>query len=138
MIKYQSVKIHFQPDFRSLAKWIKKVIIQEDFVPGELMYVFCDDAYLIEVNKNFLNHNTFTDIITFPTSTDPKILSGQIFISIQRVRENSESLGTKFEDEFARVLIHGVLHLMGYDDHTDEEKKTMRLKEDKSLSLRAQ
>ncbi len=137
MIKYQSVNINFKPYFHGLAKWIKKVIIRDNFVPGDLMYVFCDDTYLLEVNKKFLGHNTFTDIITFPTSTDPKILSGQIFISIQRVRENSESLGTDFEDEFARVLIHGVLHLMGYNDHSEEEKRAMRLKEDKSLSLRA-
>ncbi len=137
MIKYQVVNIKFNPDFVRLSKWIKKVIINEEYEVGELFYVFCDDAYLLEVNQRFLGHDTFTDIITFPTSENHKILSGEIFISIPRVKENCKLLGTDFEDEFARVLIHGVLHLMGYDDHTEEEKIVMRQKEDKSLSLRA-
>jgi len=137
MIKYQVVNINFEPNFVRLSKWIKRVIISEKYEVGELFYIFCDDAYLLEINQRFLGHDTFTDIITFPTSKDPKILSRQIFISIPRVMENCKLLGTDFHDEFARVLIHGVLHLMGYEDHSGEEKRIMRQKEDKSLSLRA-
>jgi len=136
MIKYQSVNIDFRLDFKKLAKWIKKVIILEGYEPGELFYIFCDDSYLLEINNKFLQHNTYTDIITFPSSSNQRIISGEIYISIQRVRENANLLSTDFEDEFARVLIHGVLHMMGYDDHSDEQRKIMRSKEDKSLSLR--
>jgi rRNA maturation RNase YbeY len=90
---------------------------------------------LLQVNRDFLNHNYFTDIITFPLSSQPQIVSAEIFISVDRVVENSRQLGTPFPEEFARVLIHGVLHLLGYDDHTDAERKEMRAKEDYYLSL---
>jgi probable rRNA maturation factor len=137
MIKYQVNNINFDVDFEPYVDWLKNVIKYHDFRVGDLMYVFCDDDYLIEVNRQFLKHDTYTDIITFPTSENESIISGQILISISRVTENAKKMGLPFEDEFARVLVHGVLHLMGYDDHTAEEKAEMRMQEDKSLSLRS-
>ena len=136
MIKYQVINTKISANFEPRVEWIKKVINQYGFTVGDIIYVFCDDDYLIEINRKFLNHDTYTDIITFPESNNKKIISGQILISIPRVIENAKERGLNFEDEFDRVLIHGVLHLMGYEDHTELEKQEMRLQEDISLSLR--
>lgn len=136
MIKYQVINTKISGNFEPRVEWIKKVINQYGFTVGDIIYVFCDDDYLIEINRKFLNHDTYTDIITFPESNNKKIISGQILISIPRVIENAKERGLNFEDEFDRVLIHGVLHLMGYEDHTELEKQEMRLQEDISLSLR--
>ena len=136
MIKYQVINTQISANFEPRVEWIKKVINQYGFTVGDIIYVFCDDDYLIEINRKFLNHDTYTDIITFPESNNKKIISGQILISIPRVIENAKERGLNFEDEFDRVLIHGVLHLMGYEDHTELEKQEMRLQEDISLSLR--
>ncbi len=136
MIRYQLDDIHnilIEPS--SLFPWIKQSIEKENHQTGDLFYHFCSDEFLLTVNRNFLQHDYLTDIITFPLSTRPEIISGEIFISVDRVRENAALLKTAFEEEFARVLIHGVLHLLGYNDHTDEEKLEMRAKEDYYLSL---
>ena len=104
------------------------VIKAENKQIGEINCIFCDDEYLLEKNKTYLNHNTLTDIITFDYSEKDEI-SGDLFISIERVRENAKIYNVTFELELSRVLIHGILHLIGFGDKTDEEIKTMRQKE---------
>ncbi len=115
--------------------WIKLAILEESHQIGDLFYHFCSDDVLLKINQDYLQHDYLTDIITFPLSVQSEIISGEIFISIDRVSENASALQTEFEREFARVLIHGVLHLLGYDDHTDEDRLQMRAKEDYYLSL---
>lgn len=137
MIQFFEEDISFslsQPS--STINWIQKIIEQEGFQLGELNYIFCSDEYLHSINKQYLNHNTLTDIITFDQSEDDDRVEADIFISVDRVRENASDLVVSFEDELDRVLIHGVLHLIGYSDHTPEEKIEMRKKEEACLSLR--
>jgi probable rRNA maturation factor len=96
---------------------------------GELVYIFCNDDYLLEKNIKYLNHNTLTDVITFDYCLD-KIISGDILISVERVRENSESYNVSFSEELNRVMVHGLLHLLKYNDKTKKQSKIMREKED--------
>lgn len=103
--------------------------------PGELNYIFCSDDYLLAINNQFLNHDTYTDIITFGLGETGDI-EGEIYISVPRVRENARTAGLAFHDELDRVIIHGVLHLLGYSDKTPRRKALMRKKEDACLSLR--
>ena len=116
--------------------WLQQVIRKEGKVPGDIAYIFCDDDYMLERNVAFLNHDTYTDIITFDECVG-NIVAGSILISLDRVGENAEAFGKSFEDEFLRVLVHGTLHLCGYKDKTEDEVKTMRQKEDESLALLA-
>jgi probable rRNA maturation factor len=118
---------------RSVYKnWIKTVIVDYGFVPGEISYVFCSDNYLLSINIEHLKHNTYTDIITFNYNEEDRI-SSDIFISIDRVKENASKFHITFAEELARVMIHGVLHLIGFNDKTEDEKQKMRLQEDNSL-----
>ncbi len=136
MIKYQLDNIHkLTTDPLFYFPWIKQAIALEHHKTGNILYHFCNDHFLLEINREYLQHDFLTDIITFPFSGNPDIISGEIFISIDRIMENASLYETPFEKEFARVLIHGVLHLLGYDDHTDGEKREMRAKEDYYLSL---
>lgn len=133
------IRIDYLTDFRlqpidNYKQWVKRVLDADKFLLGELQYVFVDDAYLYEINKKYLSHNTYTDIITFDYST-AKVLSGDIFISVERVKENAISYTTSFDEELLRVMIHGVLHLMGYKDSTVSEKETMRKKETECIQL---
>lgn len=114
--------------------WIERVVVSEGFAIGEINYIFCDDAYLNHINKEFLKHDSFTDIISFDYSLGKQI-SGDIYISIERVLDNAEKYSVTFENELRRVMIHGVLHYMGYKDKTTEEKKVMRLKENTTIYL---
>lgn len=116
--------------------WINKVIQQEGFSLGELNYIFCSDEYLLNINQTYLNHDTYTDIITFDQSEEPQEVSGDIFISIPRILDNARKFKVDETDELDRVLIHGVLHLMGYLDKTPEDEANMRKKEEACLSLR--
>lgn len=116
--------------------WLQQVIRKEGKVPGDIAYIFCDDDYMLERNVAFLNHDTYTDIITFDECVG-NIVAGSILISLDRVGENAEAFGKSFENEFLRVLVHGTLHLCGYKDKTEDEVKTMRQKEDESLALLA-
>ena len=109
--------------------WLNEVAKQEGKRILELTYVFCSDDYLLQINQEYLNHDTLTDIVTFDNSEDPKRIEGDIFISIDRVKENGEKLGTK-ETELKRVMVHGLLHLLGYKDKKKEDKATMTKKED--------
>jgi rRNA maturation RNase YbeY len=120
-----------------IKEWLKKSIQTEGKITGEINYIFCDDEYLSVINSKYLNHDTLTDIITFSNSNNPQIISGDIFISIERVRYNSRSLHKPFWEEMSRVLIHGILHLIGYNDHTADEKRQMRAKEDYYLHLQS-
>ena len=106
--------------------WLKKVTDKEGFSINNLNYIFCSDEYLHKINLEYLDHDTYTDIITFDNSEAEFIIEGDIFISIDRVRENSKTLNTVFEEEVKRVIVHGLLHLCGYDDHTPEDKAEMR------------
>ena len=117
------------------TSWIKAVAAAEDRSVGDINIIFCSDAYLLEINKKYLSHDYYTDIITFDYC-EGKVLSGDLFISVDCVLANAEFYGASFEDELCRVIIHGVLHLIGYDDHTDSDIAMMRRKEGESLELR--
>ena len=112
--------------------WIENCIKNKDFTFDEINYIFVDDIYLHKMNMEYLQHDTYTDIITFDYSVG-KNLSADIYISVDRIKENSEKYETDFYNELARVMIHGILHLMKYNDHTDEEKKQMRALENNCL-----
>jgi rRNA maturation RNase YbeY len=117
-----------------ISSWVSNVIISEGFKVGEINYIFCDDDYLHKINVDFLNHDTLTDIISFDYSVG-KILQGDIFISIERVKENASDFKVSFLEELHRVLVHGVLHYCGYKDKTDDDAKIMRQKEDHYMAL---
>lgn len=135
-ISYFSQKPRFKlTDPKKSTAWIKKAIKKEGATLLSLNYIFCTDEYLREINIEFLNHKTLTDIITFNYNPSDGEIEGEIYISIDRVRENAETFGTGFKPELNRVMIHGVLHLLGYNDKTKSEKKAMREKEDSYLSL---
>ena len=114
--------------------WLQKVIRKEGRVPGDISYIFCDDEYMLTQNQAFLNHDTYTDIITFDDCFG-EVISGSILISLDRVKENADQFGKTYENELLRVIVHGTLHLCGYKDKTDAEAKVMRQKEDESLAL---
>lgn len=121
-----------------LRKWLTNTLKSEDFKLGELNFIFCSDSYLLKINQEYLKHDTFTDIITFDTSEEEDRISGDIFISIDRITENAKNIKVDFNEELHRVMVHGVLHLMGYPDKKKEEKSLMTAKEDYYLARRAQ
>ncbi len=112
----------------ALNKWIEATIIEENFSCGDINIIFTSDKYLLEINKKYLSHNYYTDIITF-SYNDNDIINGDIFISIDTVRKNAEKFNVSDEKEIHRVIIHGILHLVGYHDKTDEEQEEMTKKE---------
>ncbi|MBB6004924.1 MULTISPECIES: rRNA maturation RNase YbeY [Arcicella] len=118
-----------------LKAWLKKVAESEGFKMRNLNYIFCSDEYLHKINLEYLDHDTYTDIITFDNSEEEEDIEGDIFVSIERVKDNSQELKTEFLDEFKRVLVHGLLHLCGYDDHSDEDEAQMRELESKYISI---
>ena len=135
MISFQNQSISFKlKDKTKLKLWIKSIVNKEKHTLGALNYIFCSDDELLEINIKHLNHNTFTDIITFDY-TEAKKISSDIFISIDRVIENSKKFDTSFENELHRVMIHGVLHLCGYKDKTKSDAELMRKKENWALKL---
>ena len=117
------------------SSWISKTISEEDCKEGEINYIFCSDDYLLKLNLDFLKHDTLTDIISFDYSVG-KELHGDIYISVERVKENAKDFNETFTDEIARVIIHGVLHFCGYKDKTNDEEKLMRFMENYYLSKR--
>jgi probable rRNA maturation factor len=123
----------FNPEFFSL--WINHIVNNSEFDLGELSYVFCTDDYLLEMNKEHLNHDYYTDIITFNYNLEFS-LSGDMFISYDRIVDNSKTLGVSVFDELSRVMIHGVLHLIGYNDKSDKEQKEMTRLENECLDKR--
>ncbi|MBZ4676270.1 MAG: Endoribonuclease YbeY [Anaerophaga sp.] len=132
-ISYSSYDIEYNlPEKQQISNWITQVIENKDFMVGDINYIFCSDNYILETNRNFLSHDYTTDIITFDYSKR-RSLSGDILISIPTVSFNAERFGVIFFNELLRVMIHGVLHLLGYKDSTDQEKEEMRRAEDISL-----
>jgi len=113
---------------QQISNWISSVISEEEFREGEINYIFCDDDYLLKLNLEFLNHDTLTDIISFDYTVGKEI-NGDVYISIERVRDNANDFNVEFIDELNRVMVHGVLHYCGYKDKSEDEKKAMRLKE---------
>ena len=136
MISYFNEDIDFKFKGKALNnQWLRMVAGSEVRRVGDISIIFCSDNYILDVNMRYLQHDYFTDIITFDYCEGDR-LSGDLFISIDSVRENALYYGAEFGDELNRVMVHGLLHLIGYDDHTEEEKKVMRAKEDYYLSLR--
>ena len=134
-VSFQNEDVEFelaQPDV--LAEWIKSIIEREGHTLHQACYIFCSDEYLFHLNQEYLNHDTYTDIITFPY-TEPPLIEGDVFISVDRVRDNALQFGVPFEQELHRVMIHGILHLCGYPDKSPEEKAHMREKEEEALKL---
>lgn len=117
-----------------VKKWITDLIKAQNKKVGDISYLFCDDAYLIEVNRTYLDHDTYTDIITFDY-VEGDTISGDILISVERVKENAQLFNTTFDQELHRVIIHGVLHLLGQGDKTEAESAQMRKKEEAALAL---
>ena len=136
MIRYfsEDIKFEFQGKLAN-NRWLRFVAEAEAKRIGDVNIIFCSDPYILDVNINYLGHDYYTDIITFDY-VEGDVLSGDLFISIDSVRENASFYGTEFPTELRRVMVHGLLHLIGYDDHTPEEQKEMRSKEDYYLSLR--
>jgi len=134
MIEYHYENNFILEDSEKIRIWIEEVIKKEKKIVGDITYIFCDDDYLLERNKEFLNHNTLTDIITFNYCIDNNI-SSDIMISIDRVKENSTIFENSFNEELKRVMIHGILHLIGYNDKSEEEEELMRKKEDFYLNM---
>ncbi|WP_339736805.1 rRNA maturation RNase YbeY [uncultured Sunxiuqinia sp.] len=122
----------FQLDLPKSKKWIKNTISKEGSQPGDITFIFCSDDYLLEINRQYLDHDYYTDIITFDY-VEGDLISGDIFISVDRVRENAATFGVSFLNELNRIVIHGVLHLLGYKDKEPEEKELMTTKEDTYL-----
>ncbi|MGV3503106.1 MAG: rRNA maturation RNase YbeY [Adhaeribacter sp.] len=119
-----------------IKDWLNQIISIHGYQLENLTYVFCSDEYLHEMNMEYLDHDTYTDIITFDNADEPGLIESDIFISIDRVQENAQNLGSSFPDELHRVMVHGVLHLLGFDDKTPELKEKMRQQEDISLQAR--
>lgn len=116
------------------ATWISDVIHSENKNIGEISYIFCDDEYLLEINKQYLNHDYYTDIISFDYTVSD-VISGDIFVSIDRVKENALDFGASFDNELKRVIIHGVLHFCGFKDKSNEEEEIMRRKEEEKINM---
>jgi probable rRNA maturation factor len=121
-----------------LKKWVKATIEKEGYTLQELNFIFCNDEYLLEINRQYLNHDTYTDIITFDNSDEENIIVGDIFISIERIKENAKIYNKTDFDEVCRIMIHGTLHLLGYKDKGKEAKTLMTQKEDEYLAIREQ
>jgi len=133
------IEFNYETDFElkdeaAYADWLARVIESEDKTEGEINYIFCDDEYLLAKNIEFLNHDTLTDIISFDY-TMGNLISGDIFISVERVKENAADFNVTFEEELKRVIVHGVLHYCGYKDKTPEDEKIMRTKEEEKIAL---
>ncbi|WP_421941820.1 rRNA maturation RNase YbeY [Pedobacter sp.] len=126
------------PQKLKVKKWIKATIEKEGFKLGELNFIFCSDEYLLTINQQYLNHDTYTDIITFDNSEEEKLIVSDIFISIERVKENAKTFKTSDFDEVCRIMIHGTLHLLGYKDKGKAAKTLMTQKEDEYLAFRAE
>ena len=131
---YEEVDFHISNP-EKISNWVHSIIHSYEFLLEEINYIFCTDDYLLDINRQHLNHNYYTDIITFDNSEKENTIESDIFISIDRVKENANDQSVTMIEELHRVMIHGILHLLGYGDKTEEEKTLMRKKEDACLSL---
>jgi probable rRNA maturation factor len=135
-VKFNYANIQFKFSSKTkLKEHVELIFKHEKIALEEVNYIFCDDAYLLSINQSFLNHDTFTDIITFPLHEKDNPIVGEIYISIERVRDNAKQFATSFETELIRVISHGALHLCGYKDKTKAQQTAMRGKEDEYISL---
>ncbi|TDS51462.1 rRNA maturation RNase YbeY [Myroides indicus] len=130
---------NYETDFKlqkedSYTDWINQVIVSEGFMCGDINYIFCNDDYLHEINVKYLNHDTLTDIISFDY-TEGRIISGDIFLSVERVKDNALDFDVSFNLELLRVMVHGVLHYCGYEDKSEEDEKLMRAKENEKIRM---
>ena len=133
------INFNYETDFllsneKELSTWISEVIISENCSEGEINYIYCDDAYLLELNVKYLNHDTLTDIISFDYSVG-KELHGDVYISLERVRDNAKDYKVEFSEELHRVMVHGILHYCGYKDKSEADEAVMRTKENFYLNL---
>lgn len=133
------ISFNYELDFKLdneevYADWLSEVIVSESKTEGEINYIFCDDDYLLEINQQYLDHDTLTDIISFDYSIGND-LHGDIFISIGRVKENALDFKVSFEEELKRVMVHGILHYCGYKDKSESDEKLMRQKEDEKIKM---
>lgn len=142
MIKFFSEDIRFDlKNKRKISAWLKAVAAENAYVIGDMNYIFCSDDYLLDINKQFLGHDYYTDIITFDNSEDFLLekgrpgVSADIYISLDTVKANGQEYGDGFERELKRVIVHGLLHLIGYDDVTPAKQKKMRAAENRALDL---
>ena len=134
-ISYNAENVSFSPKNKKVLKdWIKEIAKREGKIIGNVSFIFCDDSYLLKLNKRYLKHDTFTDIITF-NYNEGSFISGDIFISIERVSENAARFNTQFSEELCRVMSHGILHLVGYSDKKSSERLDMRAREDECLMI---
>ena len=134
-IRFSSQNEGFElPEASNVKKWIAEVVNRRGKSVGNISYLFCDDEYMLGVNRQYLDHDTYTDIITFDYVV-AGLISGDIFISVDRVVENAQQFGVEFERELHRVIIHGVLHLLGQGDKTDDDAREMRRQEEEALAL---
>lgn len=132
VVFHQEDTVFELPQTESFIEWISAIITSEHCDLKQLNFIFCSDNYLYQLNVEYLDHDTLTDVITFPY-TSPPLIEGDIFISIERITENAEKFKSSMLHELARVMIHGVLHLCGYGDKSESEQKTMRMKENSAL-----
>ena len=133
------ISFNYECDFvldneSAFADWLAEVIKSEIKNEGEINYIFCDDDYLLEINKQYLDHDTLTDVISFDYSVG-NVLHGDIFISIERVKDNAADFNVSFEDELKRVMVHGVLHYCGYKDKSETDERLMREKEEEKMKM---
>ena len=136
MIRFSTLDVEMPPiDPQHVKVWIGEIAAKYGKMVGELYYYFCSDEKLLEINRERLGHDFYTDIVTFPMTDCETVLSSEFCISVDRIQENAETFGRSYESELHRVIIHGVLHLIGFDDHTDAEEKEMREKEEEALKL---
>ena len=135
MIRYTSENVEAPKLYRnSITDWIRRVANKYGKIDGDVSFIFCDDIKILEINKQFLNHDYYTDVITFDY-TEGDVIGGDIFISLETVESNAKEFLTTFDNELKRVTIHGILHLCGQNDKTPEEKQEMRYKENLALQL---
>src|ERR1017187_5142895 len=135
-IEFNNTNLTFELEEQDkIRKWINGFIKDEGYKLDHINYIFCSDKYLFELNQKYLDHDTYTDIITFDFSEKKGFIYGEIYISIQRVKANAKKFGTTFLHELHRVMIHGIIHLCGYTDKTPKQKSEMRAKEDEYLAL---
>ena len=136
MVAFFCEDIDFSPPSpNKLSQWITQVILCEDKRVGNINYVYCSKSFLLHLNQSYLDHQDHTDVITFDQSDTPGTISADIYISVDQVRENAEVYGESFDQELKRVMVHGVLHLLGYNDKTPQQRHEMRKKEEAYLSL---
>ena len=136
MIRFSTLDVEMPPiDPQRVKAWIGEVVEKYGKTVGELYYYFCSDEKLLEINRERLGHDFYTDIVTFPLTDCETVLSSEFCISVDRIKENAETFGRSYKSELHRVIIHGVLHLVGFDDLTDEEEEEMRKQEEISLEL---